>query len=147
VRILRAGASASGSRVEADVKEMRREASAAGGDGRLSRRASADETRVGEDGRGGEEGGREAGRRTTVGFARRGSREDGAVSRQGREEARAGGRDSPRGRGGGGGWFRGGGGGIRRGVAVGVVAGFAAGEAERRVGFAGGGSLHCPLNS
>lgn len=51
----------------------------------------------------------------------------GAVSRQGREEARAGG--------------------IRRGVAAGVVAGFAAGEAERRVGFAGGGSLHCPLNS
>jgi hypothetical protein len=26
-------------------------------------------------------------------------------------------------------------------------AGFAAGEAERRVGFAGGGRLHCPLNS
>jgi hypothetical protein len=26
-------------------------------------------------------------------------------------------------------------------------AGSAAGEAERRVGFAGGGSLHCPLNS
>jgi hypothetical protein len=109
VRILRAGASASGSRVEVDVKEMRREASAAGGDGRLSRRASADETRVGEDGRDGEEGGREAGRRTTVGFARRGSREDGAVSRRGR-------RDSPRGRGGGGGWFRGGRGGAAGGI-------------------------------
>jgi hypothetical protein len=60
----------------------------AGGDGRLSRRASADGTHVGEDGRGGEEDGREAGRRTTLGFARRGSREDGAMSRQGREEAR-----------------------------------------------------------
>jgi hypothetical protein len=82
---------------------------------------------VGEDGRGGEEDGREAGRRTTVGFARRGSQEDGAVSRSGREEARAGG--------------------IRRGREAGVVAGFVAGETEQRVGFAGGGSLHCPLNS
>jgi hypothetical protein len=36
------------------------------------------------------------------------------------------------------GWFREG---------VRVMAGFAAGETERRVGFAGGGSLHCRLNS
>jgi hypothetical protein len=36
------------------------------------------------------------------------------------------------------GWYREG---------VRAKAGFVAGEAERRVGFAGGGSLHCPLNS
>lgn len=116
MRILRAGASALGSRVEADVKEMRREASAAGGDGRLSRRASVDETRVGEDERGGEEDGWEVGRRTTVGFARRGSRREDGGSVAAGEGGGAGGRDSPRGRGGGGGWFRGGGGGAAGGI-------------------------------
>jgi hypothetical protein len=30
---------------------------------------------------------------------------------------------------------------------VAVAAGMAVGEAGRRVGFVGGGSLHCPLNS
>jgi hypothetical protein len=39
------------------------------------------------------------------------------------------------------------GGGFMEREGVRVMAGFAAGEAERRVAFAGGGSLHCPLNS